>query len=111
VFEARAEDPDIAVENYYFPGGDIGSLVNIGGVGVIAGSGQEEQALAVTRYLLGAEAQTYFSEETLEYPLAAGIPAQPELVPLSEIEPPDLDLSDLADLEGTLALLTELGLI
>lgn len=111
VFEARRENPDIAVENYYFPGGDIGSLVNIGGVGVIAGSGQEEQALAVTRYLLGVEAQTYFAEQTLEYPLAAGVLAQPELVPLSEIQPPDLDLSDLADLEGTLDLLTELGLI
>ena len=111
VFEAREEDPDIAVENYYFPGGDIGSLVNIGGVGIIAGSGQEEQAIAVTRYLLGVEAQTYFSEQTLEYPLAAGVPAQPELIPLAEIEPPDLDLSNLADLQGTLALLTDLGLI
>jgi len=111
VFEARREDPGIAVENYYFPGGDIGSLVNIGGVGIIANSGQEEQAIAVTRYLLGVEAQTYFSEQTLEYPLAAGVPAQPELIPLSEIEPPDIDLNDLADLEGTLTLLTDLGLI
>lgn len=111
VYEARREDPDVSVENHYFPGGDIGSLVNIGGVGVLAGSGQEAQAFAVTGYLLGTEAQTYFSEQTLEYPLAAGVPAQPELIPLSEIEPPDLDLSDLADLQGTLALLTDLGLI
>jgi iron(III) transport system substrate-binding protein len=110
-FEAREEDPDIPVENYYFPDGDIGGLINVGGVGVIAGSGQEEQALHVTRYLLGEQAQTYFSEQTLEYPLASGIPAQPELVPLAEIQPPDIDLSDLADLEGTLALLTDLRMI
>jgi len=111
LYEAREENPDISVENYYFPDGDIGGLVNVGGAGIIAGSGQEEQALAVLWYLLGEEAQTYFAEETLEYPLAAGIPAVPELVPLSEIEAPDLDLGSLDDLEGTLALLTELGLI
>jgi hypothetical protein len=33
------------------------------------------------------------------------------LTPLAEIETPDLDLSDLEDLEGTVALLTEVGLI
>ena len=111
VFEARRETPGIPVENYYFPDGDIGSLVNVGGVGVLAGSGQEEQGLAVTAYLLGAEAQTYFATETLEYPLAGGVPPDPDLVPLGDIQPPDLDLSDLADLEGTLDLLTDLGLI
>lgn len=111
VFEARRERPDIPVENYYFPDGDIGSLVNVGGVGVLAGSGQEEEALAVTTYLLGTEAQTYFARETLEYPLTAGIPTDPALVPLVEIEPPALDLDDLVDLEGTLDLLTDLGLI
>ena len=110
-FEAKAEDPSIAVENFYFPEGDIGGLVNVGGAGIIAGSGQEEQALAVLDYLLSEEAQTYFAEETLEYPLAAGVEAVPELPPLSTLETPDFDLTNLADLEGTLALLTEVGLI
>jgi iron(III) transport system substrate-binding protein len=111
LFEAKRENPDIAVANYYFPGGDIGGLVNVGGAGVIAGSGQEAEALAVIEYLLGEEAQTYFANETLEYPLAAGVPAVPELPPLDTLEPPDFDLTNLADLEGTLALLTEVGLI
>jgi iron(III) transport system substrate-binding protein len=111
LYEAREETPGISLENYYFPDGDIGGLVNVGGAGVIAGSGQEPQALAALWYLLGEEAQTYFAEETLEYPLAAGVPAVAELVPLSEIQAPDLDLGDLDDLEGTLALLTDLGLI
>lgn len=111
LYEARHETPDIPIENYYFPGGDVGSLVNVGGAGIIAGSGQEAEATAVIAYLLGSEAQTYFAEETLEYPLAAGVPALPELVPFSDIEAPDIDLTDLADLEGTLKLLTEVGLI
>ena len=111
LYEARMETPEIPVENYYFAGGDLGSLINVAGVGIIAGSGQEAQAEAVTAYLLGNEAQTYFSEVTSEYPLAAGIPAVEELVPLADLQAPDIDLSDLADLEGTLALLTEVGLI
>jgi iron(III) transport system substrate-binding protein len=39
------------------------------------------------------------------------VPAVPELPPLDTLEPPDFDLTNLADLEGTLALLTEVGLI
>lgn len=111
LYEARRETPGIPIENYYFPGGDVGSLVNVGGAGIIAGSGQEPEATAVIAYLLGSEAQTYFAEETLEYPLAAGVAPLPELVPFSDIEAPDIDLTELADLEGTLKLLTEVGLI
>lgn len=111
LYEARRENPDTPVENYYFGNGDLGSLINVAGVGIIAGSGQEAQADAVAAYLLSAEAQTYFSEVTSEYPLAAGIPAVDELVPLADLQAPDIDLSQLADLEGTLALLTEVGLI
>jgi len=110
-FEARKENPDVAVENFYFPDGDIGGLVNVGGAGVIAGSGQEPQALAVLDFLLSEEAQTYFAEETLEYPLAAGVAAVEELPPLDTLETPTFDLTNLADLEGTLMLLTEMGLI
>jgi iron(III) transport system substrate-binding protein len=109
--QARKETPDISAENYFFPNGDLGSLINVAGVGILAGSDQAGDALAVTDYLLGEEAQTYFAVETSEYPLAAGVEAIPELVPLNELESPDLDLSDLDDLAGTLTLLTELSLI
>lgn len=109
--QARKETPDISAENYFFPNGDIGSMINVAGVGIIAGSEQAGDALAVTEYLLGEEAQTYFAQETSEYPLAAGVPAIEDLKPLSEIETPDIDLSDLDDLAGTLTLLTELNLI
>lgn len=39
-------------------------------------------------FLLSEEAQTYFAEETREYPLAAGVPAPEELGPfdLTQIE-------------------------
>jgi iron(III) transport system substrate-binding protein len=111
LYQARKENPTIAAENYFFPNGDLGSLINVAGVGVIAHSDQADQALAVTRYLLTEPAQQYFAQETSEYPLAAGVEPIADLPPLEEIETPEIDLSDLDDLAGTLQLLTELGLI
>lgn len=111
LYQARKENPEIAAENYYFPNGDIGSLINVAGVGVIAGSGQEEAANLVVDYLLSDEAQTYFAQETSEYPLVAGIETIADLPPIESLESPDLDLTELDDLEGTITLLTEVGLI
>lgn len=111
LYQARKETPDIAAENYFFPDGDLGSLINVAGAGAIAGSGQEEAAVAVINYLLGEEAQTYFAEETSEYPLAAGVAQIADLPPLDTFQAPELDLTDLDDLAGTIQLLTEVGLI
>jgi iron(III) transport system substrate-binding protein len=111
LYEKLAENPDLTAQNHYFTNGDIGGLINVAGVGILSGSGQEAQAEAVVRYFLGEEAQTYFAEETFEYPLASGVSPVAELPPLDEYEHPDVNLNDLDDLEGTLTLLTELGLI
>lgn len=109
--QARKETPDISAENYYFPDGDLGSLVNVAGAGIIAGSAQAGDALLVLDYLLGEEAQLYFAQQTSEYPLASGVPTIEALRPIEELGQPDIDLSDLDDLAGTVALLTEVGLI
>ncbi|HYN88166.1 MAG TPA: hypothetical protein VER55_06535, partial [Ardenticatenaceae bacterium] len=62
-------------------------------------------------FLLSPEAQQYFADETFEYPLAEGIEASVELPPLGELEAPEIELTELADLEGTLALLSEVGVL
>lgn len=111
LYEKRSENPDITAENYYFTQGDIGGLINVAGVGVLANSDQQEQAEEVVRYLLSEEAQTYFAEQTFEYPLASGVSPSADVPALDEYEVPDVNLNDLDDLEGTLMLLTELGLI
>ena len=56
-------------------------------------------------------AQSYFASEVFEYPLVAGIGTEPSILPLSEIHTPDIDLSDLHDLQGTLALLESVGVL
>jgi len=111
LYEIEAEEGDLPVANHFFPAGDPGSLVNVAGVGIIDGSDQAEQALATIRALLAEPAQRYFAEETFEYPLAAGVEPVEGLTPLAEIDSPELDLSDLDDLQGTIDLLVEVGII
>lgn len=100
----------LTARNHLFPGDDPGSLVNVAGVGVLEGKVSED-ARAFVDYLLGQEAQTYFAQETKEFPLVPGIEADvPGLPPLETLQGPDIDLSQLDSLEQTLALLDEVGL-
>lgn len=108
-FEIEAEQGELPIENHYFEGGDPGSLVNVAGVGVLANGPDQEAAMAYVDAFLTTEIQTYFAEMTSEYPLVEGVDTAEGLVPLSEVDSPDIDLSDLDDLEGTLELIAESG--
>jgi len=99
------------VANHFFAAGDPGSLINVAGIGLIEGADDAEAALAFADYLLSDEAQEYFATETFEYPLTEGVAAPEGLVPLNEIGHPDIELGELADLRGSLDLLSEVGLI
>ena len=103
------EDPEFAAANHFTDPGQAGALVNIAGVGMLSASDNRENALRFITYLLEAQAQEYFRDQTSEYPLAAGVAARPELTPLEQLDPPSLALTSLADLEGTLGLLQEVG--
>jgi iron(III) transport system substrate-binding protein len=110
LFQLQEEEGgDVPANNYYLRNGDPGALVNVAGVGILGTSDNAPEAGELLDFLLSEEAQQYFADETFEYPLVAGIPINEELVPLSEIETPNIDLSNLDDLEGTLELLRETG--
>jgi iron(III) transport system substrate-binding protein len=109
---ALAEQGDsFPVRNHFLAGNDPGALVNVAGAGILTTSKNPAAAQAFVDFLLTEESQQYFASETQEYPLAAGVAANPELPPLDEIDSPDIDLSDLADLEGTLRLIQEAGVL
>lgn len=102
---------DYPVAQAFFGGGDPGALVNVAGVGQVASTDQPEASLAFIEYLLGDEAQAYFSQSTYEFPLVEGIEADSRLPAIDTLEAPDVDLSALADLQGTVELLREVGAI
>ncbi len=96
--------------NYYFPDGGADALVNVAGVGVVNTTNQEELALRFVDFLFSDEAQQYFANETDEYPLVTtNVEVSPLLKPLSELNPPQIDLGDLSDLQGTLEMLQDVG--
>jgi iron(III) transport system substrate-binding protein len=107
----KEEGGDVPAANYYFQNGDPGSLVNVAGIGTLDTSDNSAEAEEFLEFMLSEEAQSYFTDETFEYPLIEGVPINEDLVPLSEIEAPNVDLGNLDDLEGTLELLRETGVL
>ncbi|MCQ0021737.1 iron ABC transporter substrate-binding protein [Streptomyces somaliensis DSM 40738] len=98
---------------HYLPGGDPGCLVNVAGAGVLKGADDKQAAYArkAVDFLLSAESQRYFAEETKEYPLAAGVRTAEGVPPLESLQPPRIDLGRLDSLKQTLAMLQDVGLV
>lgn len=113
LYEKIATEGDDAVVavNQYAAAGDPGGLVNVAGVGVLKGSDNTAAALALVEFLLSEQGQTYFAQNTFEYPLRAGIPVADVLPDFDELQPPAIDLSDLESLAETQQLLDEVGLL
>ncbi len=109
LFRFLAEDPDITATLHFFPGGDLGSLINVAGAAILKTTDQPYDALALVDYLLSDAAQEYFAQSTYEYPLVSTVEPSVDLPALADIETPEFDLSDLADLQGTLELIEESG--
>ena len=109
--QLEEQGEDYPVANHFLGDGDPGALVNVAGEAVLEGSDAADAATRFVDFLLGDEAQRYFSEETFEYPMIEGVEPDPRLPALDDIGSPDLDLTELADLRGTLDLLQELGIL
>ena len=101
---------DAPIANHYFPAGGAGALLNVASAGVLNTSQHKETATEFIAFLLSNEAQQYFASQTDEYPLAGrNIQTNPSVKPLDEIAAPDIDLSNLNDLQGTLEMLQRVG--
>lgn len=105
--------PDFPARNVTFEDGDIGNLLSVAAIGVTAASDQYDEALQFIEFLLSPQAQQFFASQVNEYPVSESAILrgdQPEMEAL-EASAPDIDLNELGDLEGTLELLREVGLL
>jgi len=102
-----AEDPDFPAINVYLPG-DVGGIVNVAGAGVLSSSSRPGAATELVRFLLSEPVQRAFGArvDAAEFPLRSGV-GSALLPPLESLGAPDLDLSQLEDLQGTLSLLQD----
>lgn len=108
-----AKDPEYPVSMAQFAAGDIGNLVLVAGAGVVDASDNKEGAQKFIEYLLSPAAQQYITLQGNEYPVREGVIPQATLEPLATLVEisPKVDVNELGDLEGTLALLRDAGLL
>lgn len=108
----RQERPDAPIANHLFEAGDPGSLVSVAGAGVLGSSDQTEASERFVEFLLSDEAQRFYVDEAEEneYPLVAGVDPPDGLVPLEEIQGPDVELTAFgSELSSTVELLRRTG--
>ena len=101
----------VKAENLYFAPGYLGNLVNVSGVGVLASSTKQAAAIDFINYLTSANVQSKFVEQSHEYSLIPGAPTAEGVLPLDQVGSPSVDLTSLANLKRTQALLIEVGLL
>ena len=108
----KNEQQDAPIANHLFAAGDAGNLVSVAGAAVLAGTDQQDDAESFVEFLLSDDAQRFYVEEAeeAEYPLVDGVDPPPGLVPLDEIDGPDVELTSFgAELEATVEMLRETG--
>ena len=111
LYELEREQGPLPVENHFLRTGDPGTLVNAAGIGILASGDSPDAAQRFAEYVLSKKGQTYFAEETAEYPLAAGVKPGEELRPLKDVHGPFIDLGQLGEkLPSTLEMIEEAGL-
>jgi iron(III) transport system substrate-binding protein len=90
-----------------FTEGDAGAVFNVAGAAVVDTASDADLAANFVRHLLSAEAQDYFARSTFEYPLIPDVEPIGDLPSIDELDVPDIDLSELSNLEPTIDLMRD----
>lgn len=93
--EIAASGDDHRAKNHNLDGDDIGSLLIITAATILKSANNSEEANELLAYLLTAPVQSYFTNQTLEYPLAVGVEPNATLPPLTALEIGSVDFDAL----------------
>ncbi len=107
------EGEGFGARNYFLPGGGPGSLIMVSGAGILETAENRENAEQFLEFLLSVPGQQYFASQTYEYPVVEGVQPSLLLPPLEELDEQAVDIEPVAmsDLEGTVQLLSDLGVL
>lgn len=97
--------------NYHPRAGGPGALVMVSGAGILSTAKNRANAERFLQFMLSTVAQQYFAGTTYEYPLVKGVRSHRSLVPEEDIKVPNVTMSQLADLAGSLRLMREAGVL
>lgn len=106
-------DPNASIETYHFAKGDIGNLALVTGASQLQTADSPELAQRFLSFLLSKQAQEYAAESVNEYPVMDNVTLPDYMLEAEEALQlsPDYDFEQLQQLEGTLNLLREVGII
>ncbi len=102
---------DINVQNGFFASGDLGNMINVSGVGILASSTKYAASQNLINFLTSQKVQNEFVVNTHEYSLLAGAQAPAGLPKIEDIGAPSVDLNALEDIQRTQDLLVKVGLL
>jgi iron(III) transport system substrate-binding protein len=109
--QAKTAENSANVGLHYFRNQDPGAFVSISGAGVLASSKHAEQAQAFLRWVSGKGGQDVLrTGDSFEYAVGVGAASNPALVPLSDLQAPKVDPTQLNSREVT-ELMTQAGLL
>jgi iron(III) transport system substrate-binding protein len=96
---------------HYFRNEDPGAFVSISGGGILESSKKKDDAQKFLTFITSKTGQEVLEKGTsFEYPVASGVPANPALVPLADLQAPAVNPSDL-DSQKVTDLMTKAGLL
>lgn len=109
----EGEQPDAPVKTYHFKSGDIGNLALVTGAAQLKTAHDEELVQRFLSFLLSQKAQSFAATSVHEYPVVKKVEVPSYFFPEEKAFSisPDYDYEQLQQLEGTLNLLREAGLI
>ena len=106
----KNQRPDAPID-LAFTEGDAGALVNVAGALAIEGTEKQDLVANFVRHLLSAEAQEFFATVSFAYPMIPGVEPVGGLPTVDELNPPEFDLAKLSDIEPTLDLMRDAGVL
>ncbi|HXX90913.1 MAG TPA: extracellular solute-binding protein [Acidimicrobiales bacterium] len=96
---------------YFFPNRDVGAIENVGGAAVLASSHHKSEAQQFLSFIVSTQGQQILSQgDDYEYPVRPDVAANPELVPLAQVNPAVLNVVSLGDDLQSAALIQQVGL-
>ena len=108
--EESGENSD-GSELHFFGDRDPGAFLSVSGAGVLKSSDDAADAQRFVSYLTGAKGQQVIADSyALEYTLNPKVPLGREVKPLSELQPPRVDVTDLNSPQ-VVDLMTEAGFL
>jgi iron(III) transport system substrate-binding protein len=109
--QAKTGENSNNVALHYFRNQDPGAFVSVSGGGVLKSSSNQDAAQQFLKFVTGKSGQEVLQTGTsFEYTVASDVPANPELVPLADLQAPPVDPAKLNSPQVT-ELMTEAGLL